>query len=66
VDKIYKSDEWETLVPMTELQPGYDATRMHLFPVKDTNKVGIIWLHLWRVSVVVWLLDVLIGQVDTD
>jgi len=38
VDKIYKSDEWETLVPMTELQPGYDATRLHFFPVKDTNK----------------------------
>ena len=38
MDKIYKSDEWETLVPMTELQPGYDATRLHFFPVKDTNK----------------------------
>ena len=23
---------------MTELQPGYDATRLHFFPVKDTNK----------------------------
>ena len=42
MDKIYKSDEWETLVPMTELQPGYDATRLHFFPVKDTNKVEII------------------------
>ncbi len=42
MDKIYKSDEWETLVPMTELQPGYDATRLHFFPVKDTNKVETI------------------------
>ena len=27
---------------MTELQPGYDATRLHFFPVKDTKKVEII------------------------
>jgi len=38
VEKLYGSEDWETLVPMTELQPGYDTTRMHFFPVKDSNK----------------------------
>jgi len=38
VEKFYASENWETLVPMTELQPGYDSTRMHFFRVKDSNK----------------------------
>ena len=38
MEKLYGSKDWETLVPMTELQPGYDTTRHRFFRMKDPNK----------------------------
>ena len=33
VEAIYQSEKWQTIIPMTELKPGYESSRMHYFEV---------------------------------
>lgn len=42
MEAFYKSEQWETLVPITELRPGYESTRLHYFPLKSSK----IYTHL--------------------
>jgi len=34
-DEVCKQFEWTEILPMTELQPGYEETRMHYFELDD-------------------------------
>ncbi|KAJ3081136.1 hypothetical protein HK102_002554 [Quaeritorhiza haematococci] len=40
---LLKSDQWEDIVPMTELKPGYPATRRNWFKIEGEEKR---WTHL--------------------
>ena len=37
------SDKWVEILPITKLNPGYEATRKHLFEAKETHRA---WTHL--------------------
>lgn len=43
----YKSDEWETIVPMTKLNPGYESTRYHYFGVASRKTFTHLRLNLF-------------------
>ncbi|KAJ3037686.1 hypothetical protein HDV00_001408 [Rhizophlyctis rosea] len=37
------SDKWVEVLPVTQLKPGYEATRRHMLPARESGKA---WTHL--------------------
>lgn len=45
--QFLKSEDWTTLIPMTQLSPGYPETRKHYFPVDSTETWNYLRLNLF-------------------
>ena len=47
IEKIYASENWETILPMTELKPGYENTRYHYFPIDPSKTYTHLRLNIF-------------------